>query len=85
VALTYGAYEVADDLVVPGFGDAAAAVVRPAPADAGSEAPPPEEHPVQARATTQTTPAAGLRKLRIPHAPTLVISCDLSRHLADAL
>ncbi|WUM78301.1 hypothetical protein OG485_25155 [Streptomyces sp. NBC_00328] len=78
MALTYGAYEVADDFVVPGSGDAAAAVVRPVPADAGSEASPPEEHPAQARATTQTTPAAGLRKLRIPHAPTLVISRDLS-------
>ncbi|MET7987889.1 MULTISPECIES: hypothetical protein [unclassified Streptomyces] len=78
MALTYGAYEVADDSSVPEFGDAAAAVVRPAREDAGSEASsPPEEHPVQARATRQRTAAAGLRKLRIVYAPTLVISRDL--------
>jgi hypothetical protein len=76
VALTYGAYEVADDFVVPGFGDAFAAVVRPGRADDVSEAPPVEEHPAQARAARQTIPAAGLRKLRIVYAPALVMSRD---------
>jgi len=82
VALTYGAYEVADDFVVPGFGDAAAAFARPGSADAGSEASPPEEHPAQARATRQTTPAAGFRKLRMVRAPLLVFLHNLSRRLS---
>ncbi|GHA54845.1 hypothetical protein GCM10010372_63610 [Streptomyces tauricus] len=34
----------------------------------------PEEHPAAARAITQVSPAAGLRKVLIAHAPTLVIS-----------
>ncbi|MEV6197583.1 hypothetical protein AB0M19_34920 [Streptomyces sp. NPDC051920] len=67
-----------DDFAEPASGDAAEAVVPPARADDSSEAsPPPEEHPAQARTTRLTTPTAGLRKLRIPHAPTLVIFRDL--------
>jgi hypothetical protein len=70
VALTYGAYEVADESVALG-----AAAVPPARADAASEASPPsEEHPAQARATRQTIPATGFRKLLIVNAPALVIS-----------
>lgn len=71
VALTYGAYEV-DDAVSVGEG------VEPAcegsEVAASEPSSPPEEHPAQARAIRQTSPAAGFRKLLIAHAPALVIS-----------
>ncbi|GAA5003595.1 hypothetical protein GCM10023335_19430 [Streptomyces siamensis] len=65
VALTYGAYEVADDGLSLRLG-AGAVCVPPDRGEAASDAPPPpEEHPAQASATRETSPAAGFRKLLI--------------------
>jgi hypothetical protein len=63
VALTYGAYEVTDDVDSVADTDGDALLCRGG--SASEVLSDPAEHPAAARANRQLTPAIGFRKLRI--------------------
>ncbi|BCL29972.1 hypothetical protein GCM10017557_48310 [Streptomyces aurantiacus] len=74
VALTYGAYAVPEEAPdEPPEGDALLCGRLVEPESESEESSVAEEHPAVARAITQKSPAAGLRKVLIEHAPTFVL------------
>jgi hypothetical protein len=77
VALTYGAYDVTDDVACEADADGDALLRSGGFVSEVLSAS--AEHPAVARAIRQVSPAIGFRKLRISHAPALVRSVSGER------